>query len=190
MRESLLVVVAHPDDEVLGCGGTLSALAQGGAGARCCILSSDVDARAGHAGNERLLEEIAAVHSGLGLAAPILGSFPNIRFGAVPHLDLVRFIEDAIDVCHPSVIITHHPEDLNHDHRETSLACQAAARHYQRRGSAQRLRGLYFMEVVSSTDWAFRGAARGFEPDTFFEIGRRHLASEDRGARGLFGCHA
>jgi len=176
VAESFLVVVAHPDDEVLGCGGMLSALAEAGTEAKCCILSSDVDARTAHAGREKLLEEIALVHSGLGLSAPILGPFPNIRFGTVPHLEIVRFIEDAVDDCRPTVILTHHPQDLNHDHRETSLACQAAARLYQRRSSPQRLRGLYFMEVPSSTDWAFRGPARNFEPDTFFEVGRDHLA--------------
>jgi LmbE family N-acetylglucosaminyl deacetylase len=178
MTDSVLVVVAHPDDEVLGCGATIAALAKDGAVVRCCILSSDVDARAGHVGNERLRREIGEVHALLGLEPPVLGSFPNIRFGAVPHLDLVRFIEGAIDEHGPTTVITHHPEDLNHDHRETSLACQAAARYYQRTGGDRRLRRLLYMEVPSATDWAFRGPARGFEPDTFFELGTEHLAKK------------
>lgn len=173
---SVLVVVAHPDDEVLGCGGTMAALAAAGVPVRSCILCAGADARQGRPAAPELLADLLAAQAALGVGEPILGDFPNIRFNTVPHLDLVRFVEDALRQSAATTLFTHHPGDLNDDHRQTSLAAQAAARLGQRGGEAPPLSGLYFMEVASSTDWAFRGGGPPFSPDAFFEIGEAGLA--------------
>jgi len=106
------------------------------------------------------------------LENPILGAFPNIRFNTTPHLELVKFIENAILKTQAQLILTHHPSDINDDHRHTSIACQAAARLFQRTDKVPALKGLYFMEVLSSTDWAFSGQDNLFKADTFVEIGK------------------
>jgi LmbE family N-acetylglucosaminyl deacetylase len=175
---SVLVVVAHPDDEVLGCGGTMAALAAAGVAVRCCVLCSGADARQGRPAAPELAADLAAAQAILGAGEPVLGDFPNIRFNTVPHLDLVQFVEEALRETAATTLFTHHPGDLNDDHRHTSLAVQAAARLAQRGGAASPLAGLYFMEVASSTDWAFRGGGPPFAPDAFLEIGEAGLAKK------------
>lgn len=168
---SVLVVVAHPDDEVLGCGATIAALAADNISVYSCILSGQAGARQNRPEDAELLKDIETAHQVLGIDRPILGEFPNILFNTVPHLELVQFIEAALVETKADIIFTHHPGDLNNDHVHTSLACQAAARLFQRRSDVTPLRALYFMEILSSTDWSFASGANRFSADTFFEVG-------------------
>lgn len=172
---TVLIIVAHPDDEVLGCGGTAAALAAQGIAVYSCILSGQVDARQKRPDLPDLLGDINAAQTILDCKPPILGDFPNIKFNTIPHLELVQFIEKAIQQTQADIIFTHHPHDLNNDHYHTSIACQAAARLFQRRSDLPSLRGLYFMEILSATDWSFPGSGITFCPDTFFEIGNIFL---------------
>jgi LmbE family N-acetylglucosaminyl deacetylase len=166
---SVLIVVAHPDDEVLGCGGTGARLAAAGLSVRSCILSGHADARSHRPEVGELEADTREAQRLLGFGEPVLGSFPNIQFNTVPHLHLVQFIESAIVETGATAIFTHHPSDLNNDHLHTSTACQAAARLFQRRGDVPPLRALYFMEILTSTDWAMRGQGE-FRPDTFVAL--------------------
>ena len=168
-------MVAHPDDEILGAGGTASCLASHGSPVYCAILSGSVTERRGRPDTEELAQQRRAAHSKVGLLEAAVGSFPNIRFNCVPHVELVQFIEGVIQRLRPSIVFTHHPADINDDHRHTSLACQAAVRLFQRQPGGVPLQALMYMEVPSSTDWSFdHGAA--FRPTTFLEIGEEHLA--------------
>jgi LmbE family N-acetylglucosaminyl deacetylase len=171
----VLVVVAHPDDEVLGCGGTAARLAEDGAAVTACILSGAADARANRPAEPRLRENTLSAQAKLGLKEPIVGDFPNIRFNTVPHLELVQFIERAILDTGAELIFTHHPADLNDDHGYISRACETAARIYQRRPLPFKLRGLFLMETLSSTDWRFNPTPGPFIPNAFFEIGESGL---------------
>ncbi len=170
-----LIVVAHPDDEVLGCGGLAARLARAGGTVISCILSGSVDARQQRPGVEELHAEVRAAQGILGLSEPILGPFPNIAFNTVPHLTLVRFIERAVRETGATSIYTHHPADLNNDHYQTSIACQAAARLYQRDGSVSSLERLAYLEVLSSTDWAFPGTGLPFAATSYVELGEELL---------------
>lgn len=172
---SVLIVVAHPDDEVLGCGATASLLASRGVSVHSCILSGGVNARQQRPTNQELEQDICAAQEIMGLGKPIVGDFPNIEFNVVPHIEMVRFIEEAIVLTKADVVFTHHPGDLNTDHRHASCACQAACRLFQRRPDVPRLRGLHFMEILSSTDWAFAGAGLPFAPTSFVEVGQAFL---------------
>jgi LmbE family N-acetylglucosaminyl deacetylase len=163
--------VAHPDDEVLGCGATAALFARSGIPARACILSGSVDARRGRPPLPDLRNDLRRASELLKLEEPIVGCFPNIEFNVVPHLEMVQFIEEAILETGSDMIFTHHPADVNSDHRHTSLACQAASRLFQRRDGVRPLRALYFMEILSSTDWSFPSEARPFQADTFFPAG-------------------
>lgn len=167
---SILVVVAHPDDEVLGCGATVAAATTAGASARTCILAGKADARRFRPAAETLEEHTRAASAALGMEEPILGGFPNIALNTVAHLELVQFIEGAIEKSGAHTIFTHHPADLNDDHLHVSRACQAAARLWQRRAGIPSLRALYFMEILSSTDWAFPVATPPFRPDAFMTV--------------------
>jgi len=165
-----LIVVAHPDDEVLGAGATIHKISRDNR-VDVCILSSDAKARAFRPADNELRSHMAAAGEFLGIRERYEGTFPNIEINTVPHLELVQFIESAIIKSVPDVIITHHPADTNNDHLHTSLACQAAFRIFQRRPEMKAVKELWFMEVPSATDWNVNSAATPFSPNVFVEIG-------------------
>ena len=168
---SVLIVVAHPDDEVLGCGATAAALADAGHSVHCLILCGSADARRHRPDDDELVSDTLKSHAVLGLRPLPSGPFPNIRLNTVPHIELVQFIERAIEEVGATTIFTHHPHDLNDDHLHTSRACQAAARLFQRKREVPRLQNLYYMEVLSSSDWAFPGTQEAFRANAYFEVG-------------------
>ncbi len=168
---TVLVVVAHPDDEVLAAGGCSFVLVSQDVEVRACILSSGAGARASRPRSQELYDDLLSAGQVLGLGRPILGDFPNICLNMVPHIELVQFIEAALIETQADTIITHHPRDLNDDHKQVSFACQAAARLFQRRDDLPALSALFFAEILSSTEWSYSGSGASFEPDTFFEIG-------------------
>lgn len=166
-----LVVVAHPDDEILGFGATGAKLTASGETVQPVILSGSVDARTLRPTDAELHADILAANQLVGFASPVLGTFPNIRLNTVPHLEIVRFIEQQIIRFQPARIVTHHHGDLNDDHPHVARACLAAARLPQRRPGLPPIRGVYAMEIPSSTEWGFPGVHSAFMPDSFIEIG-------------------
>jgi LmbE family N-acetylglucosaminyl deacetylase len=165
---NVLIVVAHPDDEVLGCGMTGAAMADRKHLVRACFLAGQAEARGGLPADGGLRADLLKAQAILGFGEPILGAFPNIRLNTVPHLELVQFIESALLDTQADIVFTHHPTDLNDDHQHTSRACQAAIRLFQRRPGVRRAR-LYYTEILSSTDWSLPGGANQFSPDTFID---------------------
>lgn len=166
-----LIVVAHPDDEILGFGATGAKLVASGEIVQPIILCGDVDAREQRPSDEELYADMLAANNEVGFNRPILGGFPNIRMNNVDHIEIVRFIENQIVQFQPDRIFTHHPGDLNDDHVQISKACMAAARLFQRRSDIKQLESLHFMEILSATDWAFPAAGNSFTPNTYQEIG-------------------
>jgi LmbE family N-acetylglucosaminyl deacetylase len=106
----------------------------------------------------------------LGFGPPILGDFPNIALNAVPHIQLVQFVEQAIIDTKAVMLLTHHPRDLNDDHLHVARACMAAARLPQRRSGLPAVQGVLFCETLSSTEWSFPNGLRPFDPDTFVPV--------------------
>lgn len=172
---SYLIVVAHPDDEVLGAGGMMYTLAKKGEEINVCIMSGKAQARTLRPADNELQEDTTNSMKLLGVNKVIIGDFPNIKMNTVPHLELVQFIEKAIINTEANVIITHHPADLNNDHAQTSIACQAAARLFQRRNDVKPLKELLYMEVPSATEWGVNMSISPFTPNLFVEIGKEGL---------------
>jgi len=170
-----LIVVAHPDDEVLGAGATMYKLAQEGHSVNVCILVGEVNARNHRPSDNELEEDVNSAMEILGIDKTIKGKFPNIKLNIVPHLELVQFIEKAIIETKATVILTHHPSDLNNDHLHTSLACQAAVRLFQRNSSIEPLKELLFMEVPSATEWGLNNSLNQFRPNLFIEVGEQGI---------------
>ena len=168
---SYLIVVAHPDDEVLGAGATMYKLASVGTEVNVCIMSGNAEARTFRPSDLELESDINGSMNLLGVHHTYMGSFPNIKMNTSAHLDLVQFIEKTIVETKAKVVITHHPSDLNNDHLQTSLACQAAVRIFQRRPEVTPLKELLYMEVPSATEWGVNNAFNAFRPNTYIEVG-------------------
>ncbi len=165
-----LIVVAHPDDEVLGAGATIQKLVNQGNKVAVAIMSGHAAARANISAT--LSEDEAKAMSIMGVEKVYHADFPNIKMNTVPHLELVQFIESCITDWQAEAIITHHPSDTNIDHQETGRAVNAACRLFQRTTGVPQLQKLMYMEVPSSTEWSLNSAENRFTPNTWIEIGK------------------
>lgn len=167
-----LLVVAHPDDEVLGAGASMFRWSREGHQIDVAIMCTGAKARAFRPEDKELDEDLNASSDFLGIHRKFEATFPNIEMNTVPHLKLVQFIESAIRESEPDIIITHHPADTNNDHLQTSMACQEAVRLFQRRPEVKRVRELWYMEVPSCTEWKINSAMVSFNPNCYVEVGK------------------
>lgn len=166
-----LLVVAHPDDEVLGAGASMWKWSQNGDVVDVCIMCAEVKARAFRPNDNELENDTNISNEFLGVQQIFEGTFPNIEMNNVPHLQLVQFIENAMRNSKPDVVITHHPADTNNDHLQTSMACQEAVRLFQRQPSVKPLKEFWYMEVPSCSEWAINDAMNLFRPNCYVEVG-------------------
>ncbi len=166
-----LIVVAHPDDEVLGAGASIYKWSKEGHKIDVCMMCTEAKARAFRPEDKELNDDLYASSKLLGIGKIYEGEFPNIEMNTVPHLQLVQFIEKAIAESEPDIVITHHPADTNNDHMQTSMACQEAIRLFQRRPEVKPLKEFWYMEVPSCTEWAINSAMQRFTPNCYVEVG-------------------
>jgi len=167
-----LLVVAHPDDEVLGAGASIWNWTRNGDVVDVALMCTEAKARAFRPGDEELNSDLDESAAYLGINKKYEATFPNIEMNTVPHLKLVQFIESAIKESEPDIIITHHPADTNNDHLQTSMACQEAIRLFQRRPEVKRVKEFWYMEVPSCTEWAINNAFNLFRPNCYVEVGK------------------
>ena len=168
-----LVVVAHPDDEVLGAGATIAKLIKQGHNVAIVTMANHAAARANI--SDTLASDELEAFKIMGVSKSYAADFPNIKMNTVPHLDLVQFIEKCIEDFQADAIITHHPSDTNNDHVVTSYAAQAASRLFQRKSGVPELKEFLYMEVPSSTEWSFDSSANRFTPNYFVEVGKEGI---------------
>lgn len=164
-----LIVVAHPDDEVLGAGATIHKLVREGHEVAVCTMANHAAARANI--SSTLADDQDNAMKIIGVSKCYAADFPNIRMNTVPHLELVQFVEKCIEDFAAEAIITHHPSDTNNDHVMTSYAAQAASRLFQRKQGIPPMELFMYMEVLSSTEWSIDSSANRFTPNYFVEIG-------------------
>lgn len=167
-NKRILVVAAHPDDEVLGCGATIARHASCGAKVAVLLLCKGVTSRKSLGNIER---KIDILHSESILANKILGSvkivqedFPDNAFDSVPLLNIVRAIENVCGDFDPSAIYTHSEWDVNIDHRIVFRATQVICRPTK----ANSVKEVYSFEVPSSTEWNF--GTNHFSPNVFMDV--------------------
>ena len=163
----VLVVAAHPDDEILGCGGTIALLTEKGSTVRIVILGEGLTSREGSASNE----EFEALHADcynacntLGVNSLKLYSFPDNKFDSVPLLEIVKTVESECNAFLPNLILTHHVADLNIDHVLTHRAVLTATRPVNSKCTSC----IWAFETPSATEWAF--GLPPFLANTFVDI--------------------
>lgn len=165
----VLVVCAHPDDEVLGCGGTMAVLADRGCRVDVVFLADGVGARNRTDGDDELVRRRAAAERAariLGVGEVVFDDLPDNRLDTVPLLDVVQRIEALIQRFQPDTVFSHHAGDVNIDHRRVHEAVIAACRPQ----AGCPVRSLLFFEVASSTEWQPPGSAPAFVPNWFVDI--------------------
>lgn len=187
--KSILILAAHPDDEVLGCGGTIAKLADEGAIIHVAFLADGVFSREGDAGAQQaeLAARRAAAQKGcdiLGVKSVFFGEFPDNRMDTIALLDIIKPIEALVAKYQPDTTFTHHAGDVNIDHRRIHEAVVTACR--PQRGHP--VKTLLCFEVPSSTEWQLPGSAPVFAPNWFVDISdtlERKLAALDAYAAEL-----
>ena len=168
---TVLVIAAHPDDEVIGCGGVMAKHAADGDEVHTLFLADGVSARpadGGRAAIDARKEAAARAARALGVEAPRFLDLPDNRLDTVALLDVVRPVEDMLAALAPAVVYTHHGGDLNVDHRIAHQAVMTACRPLP----ASPVRAIYAFEVASSTEWASPHTGAPFRPTRFVDIDR------------------
>lgn len=173
MTKTIAVIAAHPDDEVLGCGGTIAAHTQKGDKVHTIILAEGITSR----NNKRdplkqtfsllsLSESAQRANNILGVSSLSFHNFPDNRMDSVDLLDVVKVVERYINKIKPDLIYTHHWGDLNIDHRITNEAVITACRPVP--GCFYET--ILFFEVVSSTEWQVSSSQKMFSPNWYVDI--------------------
>lgn len=168
--KKILIIAAHPDDEVLGCGGTIARLNKEGYELYTLILGEGITSRDDVRNKGKRKEEIDTLRQQSNNANKILGvkevlffSFPDNRFDAVPFLDIVKTIEKVKKEIKPGIVFTHYEKDLNIDHQITYKAVITATRPI----SEETVKEIYSFEIPSSTEWSY---PLSFSPNVFYNI--------------------
>jgi N-acetylneuraminate synthase len=164
---AVLIVTAHPDDEVLGAGGTLARHAANGDKVHIVFLADGVRARGeDKAAVERRAQAARSAASRLGAKEPQFLGFPDNRLDRIDLLDITQAVERAIRAIGPSTVYTHHAGDLNIDHAICHRVVLTACRPLP----GSEVRRIYAMEVPSSTEWASPAPHNAFVPTRFVDI--------------------
>lgn len=167
MSKAILVIAAHPDDEVLGCGGTIARHVAEGDLVQIVFMTDGVAARGFDYSSQlrgRKQSRDDALDA-LGVAASYALDFPDNGMDNVPLLEVVKALETIIEEVKPERVYTHHHGDLNIDHRVTHQATMTACRPIP----GCTVREILAFEVLSSTEWNTAGVA-SFEPNLFVDI--------------------
>jgi LmbE family N-acetylglucosaminyl deacetylase len=171
MADRVLVVASHPDDEILGVGGTLARHVAEGVTVDILIMAEGATSRDEKRDPVVRADDLSALQQAARQAASILGLNPP-RFGGLPDnrmdslnlLDVIKLVEATVAEVRPTIVYTHHAHDLNIDHRITHEAVLTACRPLP----GSEVAAIYAFETVSSTEWAFGGGV--FQPNHFVDI--------------------
>lgn len=169
-EKKILVVAAHPDDEVLGCGGTIARHAKEGAQVYALILGEGITSRFEKRESGLGSNKLKALKNFVAAAAKILKikkaytfDLPDNRFDSWELLDIIKLIEKVKDEVRPDAIYTHHRADLNIDHRITFEAVLTACRPL----AGETVKKILSFEVPSSTEWSYPCS---FQPNMYVDI--------------------
>lgn len=176
MNENILIVAAHPDDEVLGCGGSILHHVCKGDRVDVVFMADGITSRGNKIDSKAHQERNHAAFTSckiLGTQAPIFLGFPDNKMDTLALLEIVQSLEKVISKVKPIIIYTHHFGDLNIDHRITHQAVMTACRPQ----SDDSVKTILCFETPSSTEWQTPSSGQTFEPNWFVDI-KKTLANK------------
>ena len=162
----ILVVSAHPDDEVLGPGGTLRRHVLDGDEVTAYLACCGSNLRYGMDAEKRLHQASSAVASLLGFREIRHGDLPDQGLDVMSLVQVVDPLERLLDHIRPDVLYTHDAADINRDHRILFEALAVAARPY----AAPYLKRFLCFETPSSTEWGRGAGLPPFDPNCFVDV--------------------
>jgi len=188
MKQKVLVLAAHPDDEMLGCGATLALHAARGDNCHILIMAEGLTSRGHQRDVEAHKEQLAQLRLTTQQACAVIGvkdvrfaGFPDNRMDSVDLLDVVKTVEAVIEEIQPEIIYTHHYGDLNIDHQITHQAVMTAARPLPNSCVKQ----ILFFEVPSATGWNTPTASNAFIPQYYVDLSQKVSDNENALERKL-----
>ncbi len=177
-NKKIMVIVAHPDDEILGIGGTINLLSKLGAKIKVVILGEGITSRSNERNINKDKKKLLIHKNNIEDARDILGyhelstyNLPDNRFDTFALLDIIKIIEDEKYIYNPEVIFTHHGGDLNIDHQKTFEAVLTSVRPIKK----ETVKALICFETMSSTEWNSTTDSRNFMPNFFIELTEEEL---------------
>ena len=173
MKKKILVIVAHPDDEALGCGATIAKHTQEGDRVFCLSFTDGISGRKNDSNKVKFLKRTRELESKK--AEKLLGfkwinyikkDFPDNSLDSTPIIKIVRIIEEAKEKIKPHLIYTHFIGDLNIDHRVVAEATLVAFRPQDKENWEE----IRFFEVPSATDYGYALSEKRFEPNLYINV--------------------
>jgi len=180
-----MIVVAHPDDELLGLGATIHHLIKEfGVIVHVVILGEGITSRSDQRDNVKWKKELTTHRNNIFSAQKVIGyqslsihNFPDNRFDTVALLDIIKTIEKEKNAFKPEIVFTHHGGDVNIDHQRTFEAIITACRPM----SNETVKTIITFETPSGTEWRASSDPRHFVPNLFFEIKEENLKAKIMG---------
>jgi LmbE family N-acetylglucosaminyl deacetylase len=184
-NKRILVVVAHPDDELLGLGATINKLVtEYNCFARAVILGEGITSRADVRDTEKYKNELKIhrqnifnAQKSIGYESVSIYDFADNRFDSVDLLDIIKVIEKEKADFKPEIIFTHHQGDTNIDHRRTFEAAITACRPLK----DELVKCIISFETPSSTEWQAFNYPNPFLPNFFVAVSERNLEAKIKG---------
>lgn len=171
MKKRVLICVAHPDDETIGCGGAIAHHVKDKDKVYCIYMTDGVGARYSKTKDKLIHQrkknsQLAAKILGFKWLSDYCGNFPDNGMDKVKLLDVVKKIEKAKKKIIPHIIYTHNPHDLNVDHKIVAEATLIAFRPQAK----EVWKKILAFEIPSSTDFAYFKKNKIFQPNYFLDI--------------------
>lgn len=181
-NKRIMIVAAHPDDEILGLGGSMHKLInQFGASVHVVILGEGITSRADERDTEKWKDElnihkknIREAQKPIGYQSLSVYDFPDNRFDTVALLDIIKTIEKEKTDWKPDVIFTHHGGDLNIDHQRTFEAVVTACRPME----DEVVKTIITFETPSGTEWRASTDPKHFIPNLFISFEEESLQAK------------
>ena len=161
MRDAVLVIAAHPDDEILGCGGTVALHTRRGDRVTAVIVCEGESLRYGPNGVGQAQHTRRAADT-LGVKDVRSLCFADQRLDTVPLTDIITPLESIVRDVRPRIVYCQHGGDVNRDHELLFKAVLVATR-----PTEESIEAVYAFDTASSTEWAH---PRSFVPDTWIDI--------------------
>jgi len=184
-NKKILLVVAHPDDELLGVGATMNRLInEFNCEVKVVILGEGITSRSDtrdtvqwQAQLQKHKENIKKAQQAIGYQQLTVYDFPDNRFDSIDLLDIIKVIEKEKELFNPEIIFTHHGGDVNIDHQRTCEAVITACRPMEH----ERVKHIICFETPSGTEWRSSADPKHFVPNLFMEVSEENVNAKVKG---------